>query len=215
MPRMNLKLKVTLALILITVARPGHAIEEPAYEVTAKLGEVEVRQYPAYAVAEVVLTGSARETGNKAFRILAGYIFGKNKSDKQLAMTAPVTQIPMAPAAAGQAATASGATGDNYLVQFVLPKDISVERAPPPLDPRIVLREEPPRRVAVIRYAGLWSDANYNTHLAALQETLRSAGVQWSGAPIYSRYNPPFTPWFLRRNEIWLELPAESVIPSH
>ncbi len=108
-------------------------------------------------------------------------------------MTAPVIQI---------------AVPSGYLVQFVLPRGVTLDSAPEPSDERIVLRQVETMRVAVIRYSGSWSNANYDTHLAQLKETLRKAGVQWSGEPIYSRYNPPFTPWFMRRNEIWLQLPA-------
>jgi len=71
---------------------PTRAIEEPAYEVTAKIGDIELREYAPYVVAEVLITGSATEAGNEAFRILASYIFGTNKGEKKLAMTAPVTQ---------------------------------------------------------------------------------------------------------------------------
>ncbi len=197
-----------LAIAFFTQAMPAHAIEEPAYEVTAKMVDVEVRQYSAYVVAEVLLTGSATETGNEAFRILAGYIFGKNKGEKKLAMTAPVIQAAAPTQLEMTAPVIQSAAPGAYLVQFVLPKGVTLDTAPDPVDPRIMLRQEQAKRVAVIRYSGFWSDANYNRHLAQLEETLRTAGLKWSGAPIYSRYNPSFTPWFLRRNEIWLQLPA-------
>ena len=85
-----------------------------------------------------------------------------------------------------------------------------MDAAPEPVDLRIVLRQGPARRVAVVCYAGLWLDANYQRHLTQLEETLRTAGVAWSGEPIYSRYNPPFTPWFLRPKKLWLQLPANA-----
>ncbi len=88
----------------------------------------------------------------------------------------------------------------------VLPKDVTLASAPEPLDARITLREVPPSRVAVIRYSGFWSESNYNEHLEKLQAGLRAADLAWSGEPVYSRYHPPFTPWFMRRNEIWLHL---------
>ncbi len=189
---------------------PTHAIEEPAYEVTAKIGDVELREYAPYVVAEVRIPGSATEAGNKAFRILASYIFGQNKGQKKLAMTAPVTQT-AAPVKLEMAAPViQSAAPSGYLVQFVLPRGVTLDTAPEPIDQRIVLRQVQPMRVAVIRYSGFWSDANYNRHLAQLEETLRKAGVKWSGEPVYARYNPPFTLWFLRRNEIWLSLSAHA-----
>jgi hypothetical protein len=197
-----------LAIVLFCASMPTHAIDEPAYEVTGKLGDVEFRQYAPYVVAEVLVTGSATQAGNKAFRILAGYIFGKNKGAKKFAMTAPVTQS-AAPVKLGMAAPVmQNAAPGGYLVQFVLPRGVTLDTAPEPLDQRVVVRQVQPAHVAVIRYSGFWSDANYNGHLAQLQEALRKAGMTWSGEPVYSRYNAPFTPWFLRRNEIWLQVPA-------
>jgi hypothetical protein len=87
-----------------------------------------------------------------------------------------------------------------------LPKGVTVASAPEPLDPRIQLREVLPSQVAVIRYSGFWSEANYQEHLAKLKAALRATDVAWTGEPVYSRYNAPFTPWFMRRNEIWLHL---------
>ena len=202
-----MKLTLPLAIALLAESMPTHAIEEPAYEVTAKIGDVELRQYAPYVVVEVLMSGSATESGNKAFRILASYIFGNNKGEKKLAMTAPFTQT-VAPMKLEMAAPViQSAAPGGYLVQFVLPRGVTLDTAPEPIDQRIVVRQVRSMRVAVIRYSGFWSDSNYNRHLAQLEETLRKAGVKWSGEPIYSRYNPPFTLWFLRRNEIWLRVP--------
>jgi hypothetical protein len=197
---------LSLAIALIATPMSSRAIQEPVYQVTRKLGDVELRQYAPYVVAEVLVTGTAEQAGNQAFPILAGYIFGKNRGEKKFAMTAPVTQTP-APLKMEMAAPVmqTSATG-GYIVQFVLPKDVTLASAPEPLDERVTLREMPASRVAVIRYSGFWSEANYNKHLALLQEALRAADLEWTGEPIYSRYDAPFTPWFLRRNEIWLHL---------
>ena len=208
--RVTTTLILPLGFWLFAVSMPTHAIEEPAYEVTAKLGDVELRQYAPYVVAEVLVTGSATEAGNQGFRILAGYIFGKNKGEKRLAMTAPVTLTAAPVKLEMTAPVIQSAAPSGYRVQFVLPRRVTLDTAPEPIDQRIVVRQVQPMRVAVIRYSGFWSDANYNRHLAQLEETLSKAAVIWSGEPVYSRYNPPFTPWFLRRNEIWLPLPASA-----
>ena len=95
----------------------------------------------------------------------------------------------------------------EFFVQFVLPRGVTLATAPQPLDDRVRLREAPARKLAAIRYSGFWSQANYDEHLGKLQATLRTAGLAWSGEPVYARYNAPFTPWFMRRNEIWLSVP--------
>ena len=193
-------------LALTALFAPAHATEEPEYQVVRELAGIEVRQYAAYTVAEVVVSGPAGEAGNQAFPILAGYIFGKNKGERKFAMTAPVTQVAVPTKLEMTAPVTQTVAPGGFLVQFVLPKGVTVASAPEPLDARVQLREVAPRRVAVIRYSGFWSDSNYNEHLAKLQAALRDAGLAWTGEAVYSRYNAPFTPWFMRRNEIWLHL---------
>ena len=185
---------------------PSHATEEPEYQVVRELADIEVRQYAAYAVAEVVVPGPAGEAGNQAFPILAGYIFGKNKGERKFAMTAPVTQAAMPVKLEMTAPVTQTAAPGGFLVQFVLPKGVTAADAPEPLDARVQLREVLPSRVAVIRYSGFWSESNDGEHLAKLQAALRAADLAWTGEAVYSRYNAPFTPWFMRRNEIWLQL---------
>jgi SOUL heme-binding protein len=202
--RLALVLAWVLALVLPVLSMPAHAIEEPAYTVTRTIGEVEVRRYAPYVVAEVVVPGSADAAGNAGFRILAAYIFGENRGRQRLSMTAPVTET-AAPVRLPMTApvTQSPAAG-GYRVQFVLPRGTTVTTAPVPLDARIAIREIGPTSVAVIRYSGLWSQSNYDEHLATLRAALGRAGIVALGEPTYSRYDPPFKPWFLRRNEIWL-----------
>jgi hypothetical protein len=193
-------------LALFAFPMPSQATEEPDYKVVQTLDEIELREYATYAVAEVVVPGPAAEAGNLAFPILAGYIFGKNKGTQKFAMTAPVTQAAEPVKLEMTAPVTQTAAQGGFRVQFVLPKGVTRASAPEPIDPRVTLRDVAPSRVAVIRYSGFWSDANYNQHLDKLQTALRAANMDWVGEPVYSRYNAPFTPWFLRRNEIWLHL---------
>lgn len=194
------------ALLLIGLSMPLHATEEPEYQVVRTLAEFEVRQYAAYTVAEVVVPGPADEAGSQAFPILAGYIFGKNKGEKKFAMTAPVTQTSAPVKLPMTAPVTQTASPAGFLVQFVLPKGVTAADAPEPLDARVQLRDVPAFQVAVIRYSGFWSASNYDEHLDKLQSALRAADMAWTGDPVFSRYDAPFKPWFMRRNEIWLYL---------
>ena len=189
-----------------SVAPMSSGIEEPDYEVVRKLGDIEVRRYAAYTVAEVLVAGSTDEAANWAFPILAGYIFGKNKGHKTLARTKPVTQAAAPIQFAMTAPVTQVAAPGGFIVQFVLPKGVTLESAPEPSDPRVQLRELPARTIAAIRYSGFWSASNYAEHLATLTAVLKAVALRWSGEPAFSRYNAPWTPWFLRRNEIWLSL---------
>ena len=193
--------------LLFSYTMPSHATEEPDYQVVQKLADdIEIREYGTYAVAEVLVKGAAADVGNTAFPILAGYIFGKNKGERKLEMTAPVTQTAEPVKLEMTAPVTQTAASGGFIVQFVLPKGVTVATAPEPTDERVKLRDVDPQRVAVIQYSGFWSDDNYNEHLAQLEAALRKANLATVGEPVYSRYNAPFTLWFLRRNEIWLPL---------
>ena len=204
----NLSVGTALLLVIttFTISMPSRATEEPPYQIVSTLTDIEVRQYAAYTVAEVVVAGPAGDAGSQAFPILAGYIFGKNKGERKFEMTAPVTQVAVPVKFEMTAPVTQAAAPGGFLVQFVLPKGVTVASAPAPLDARVQLREVLPRQVAVIRYSGLWSESNYNEHLAKLRAALRAADLAWEGEAVNARYNAPFTPWFMRRNEIWLQL---------
>jgi hypothetical protein len=203
LPKLATALFGFLMLALPTISK---ATDEPDYRVVRKMGEIEVRNYSPYAVAEVLVSGAAADVGNQAFPILAGYIFGKNKGERKFEMTSPVIQTAESTKLAMTAPVTQTATSGGFLVQFVLPKGVTAANAPEPLDVRVKLRDVQQSSVAVIRYSGFWTDANYNEHLAKLQAALRAADVAWIGEPVYSRYNAPYIPWFMRRNEIWLRL---------
>ena len=196
----------SLLLLLLALTPPmALAIEEPGYEVVRQIGEkVEVRRYAPFVVAEVVLDTSAADAGNQAFPILAGYIFGKNKGERKLEMTAPVIQSAEPMKMAMTAPVTQNAVAGGTRVQFVLPKTVTLATAPEPLDTRVRLREEPEAVRAAIRYSGTWSQSNYEEHLGKLKAALAAAGISTTGEPVLARYNGPMTPWFMRRNEIWL-----------
>jgi hypothetical protein len=128
-----------------------HAIEEPDYTIVQDLGDVEVRRYAPYVVAEVQVEGPAEKAGNVAFPILASYIFGKNKGAKKLAMTAPVKQAATPVTLEMTAPVQQRAEAGGYSVQFVLPKGTTVASAPEPEDERVHVREVPASELAAIR----------------------------------------------------------------
>ena len=193
--------------VTLIAAMPAHAIDEPTYAVAQTTDVFEVRQYMPYLVAEVVVPGPASEAGNQGFSLLGGYIFGKNKGERKLEMTAPVTQTTLPPVKLEMTAPVTqAATPGGFLVQFVMPKSYTLATLPEPLDARVKLREVPGNRVAVIRFSGSWSQNTYEEQLQKLRSALATAGLATAGEPVLSRYNSPFSLPFLRRNEIWLNL---------
>ena len=207
---MCLALALSLAALTLTGGN-AMAIEEPEYEVLASTDDYEVRRYDSYIIAETDVEGTYKTAGNKAFRILAGYIFGDNQASEKMAMTAPVGSRPaddgvkMKMTAPVTSTPGNEDTG-SYTYSFVMEKKYSLETLPVPNDPRVRLRVVPERTVAVHRYSGTWSEDNYLKHERLLLDALADDGVSTRGAPISARYNAPFTPWFMRRNEVMIEV---------
>lgn len=191
---------------LLGVSSLAQAIEEPAYAVARTYEVFEVRRYAAYLVAEVVVPGPAEDAGNQGFKVLADYIFGNNRGEKKLAMTAPVSQAPVPVKLEMTAPVSQLATRGGFLVQFTMPGGYTLATLPEPVDERIKLQEVAARKVAVLRYAGGWSQALYEENLEKLRQAVGKAGLSTVGEPVLSRYNSPFSLPFMRRNEIWLTL---------
>jgi hypothetical protein len=202
--RLFLSALVTLAIAASFLAERAMALEEPSFTVEKRIEEVEIRRYAPYVVAEVLVEAGAEDAGSEGFRLLAGYIFGKNKGERRIEMTAPVAQTPVKIAMTAPVTQTAAASG--HVVQFTMPAQWTLDTLPEPQDARVKLRAVPARRVAVIMYSGLWSQSRFEAHLAKLRAVLKGAGLESSGEPTWARYNPPWTPWFMRRNEIWLEL---------
>ena len=204
-----------LGAFLLTAATPLLAVDEPEYRVVERDEPIEIREYAPMVVAETRVDGSMERAGSRAFRTLFNYIDGENRARQEIAMTAPVTQAPgqeiamTAPVAQARsekiamtAPVSQRAEGGQWVVSFMMPADYTLDTLPEPLDSRVELRELPPYRAAVIRYSGFWSENNYREHLEALRTWLKNSDLEERGEPVWARYNAPFTPWFLRRNEI-------------
>ena len=182
------------------------AIEEAAYTVVQRDGEFEIRDYAPQVVAETVVAGAFERAGNQAFRALFRYISGGNRSRDKVAMTAPVTQAPTGEKIAMTAPVGQRSSQGRWAVSFTMPASFTLETLPDPSDPQVTLRRVPARRVAAMRYSGLWTEGGYLRHKMKLDSWVRGRGLLAAGDPEWARYNSPFTPWFLRRNEILIPL---------
>ena len=196
---------------ILMASTAARAIEQPKFTVVQTNADYEIRKYEPYIVAEVVVPGPESEAGGQAFSLLGGYIFGKNKGERKLEMTAPVVQTPVAAPASSTkiemtAPVVQTPTQNGFLVQFMMPSTYTLATLPEPLDAKVKLRQVEGKTVAAHTYSGSWSQSNYDEHLGILKTALTKAGVKTVGEPLYSRYNAPLTPWFLRKNEIWFNI---------
>jgi effector-binding domain-containing protein len=153
-------------------------IEKPSYTVIEKEGPFEIRQYPPQLVAETVVDAEFEEAGDAAFGRLFKYISGNNQGKKSIAMTAPVTQTDTSEKIAMTAPVTQQQTEGNYAVSFVMPSKYTLETLPQPLDERVVIKEIPAQKMAVIRYSGTWSQKRYEEKKAALEGFIRKRGLR-------------------------------------
>ncbi|MDJ0813800.1 MAG: heme-binding protein [Woeseiaceae bacterium] len=183
-----------VAMFGIAGGAPAMAIEEPRFEVIHVANNYEIRRYEPFIVAEVDVPDDAGNAGNRAFRILADYIFGNNEPGEKMRMTAPV--VSDAPRRDGGLATYA----------FVMESRYSIDTLPAPVDPRIRIVQKPAQIVAARSYSGRWTEDNFLRHEVSLVSALTIDGLAMRSEPFLARYNGPFTPWFLRRNEVLVEL---------
>jgi hypothetical protein len=178
------------------------AIEESSYSVVEQVDNFELRRYQPNIVAETLVEGDFSEVGNEGFRRLAGYIFGKNRKQQSIDMTAPVSQEPDSEKIAMTAPVSQEAEGGKWRITFTMPAEYTMETLPMPLDDKVILKQEPGRLMAAIQYSGTWSRDRYLEKEASLRSFIDAHSLQATGEPVFARYNAPYTLWFLRRNEV-------------
>jgi hypothetical protein len=189
----------------------GMAIEEAKYTVVMKEESFELRQYEPHIIAETMVEGDFDKAGNDGFRRLFKYISGENQKKQSIAMTAPVSQDASSEKIAMTAPVSQEQTGGQWRIAFVMPAEYTMDTLPQPVDPKVILRQSPARRMAAVTYSGSWSRARYEQHKELLEAFIQKKKLQPLGEPVLARYNSPFTLWFLRRNEVLIpvQMPDE------
>jgi hypothetical protein len=181
-------------------------IENPEYTVLKKQGGYEIREYAPFLAAEVAVMGTQKESLRKGFKILFDYISGNNKTQESIKMTAPVTQQPaeQSERIAMTAPVMQEQGEDSHIVSFMVPANYTLDTIPIPTDPSVTIVEKERKKVAVLRFAGYATDEKIKKKQARLKELLKGDGYQILSSFQLALYNPPWTPPFMRRNEVML-----------
>lgn len=166
--------------------------EVQPYDVERRYDDFEVRRYPEHHLVEVDVDGDFSTAGNRGFRPLVSYISGSNAEGRQIAMTAPVIQSP----------TPSG----THTVSFVLPASLDAASVPSPTNPAVRSRAVPPGLVAARTFSGGVSDSRFEENGARLLAAVAREGLAHDGEVYFARYDPPWKPGFLKRNEALVRL---------
>ena len=186
-------MKIILTILLLTLllawlkaggttARAGYATAP--YKVIRTDGKFELRDYPALVVAETPMRGA-----DNAFMRLFHFITGDNAAKQKISMTTPVFMT---------------GSGTNSTMAFVMPAKLAPGEVPKPADPGLTIRELPAGRFAVLRYSGGRNNRQETNQLARLQTWLTARSLPVLSPPVYGYFDPPWTPTFLRRNEVML-----------
>ncbi|HSM49556.1 MAG TPA: heme-binding protein [Draconibacterium sp.] len=164
--------------------------ETQKYEVLYTRENFEIRFYPEAILATVEMNGTYDNSRNSGFQVLAGYIFGGNEENSQIAMTSPVRM-----------------SGNEKLntMSFVLPSKMEFDNLPEPKDKRILLHKSKPMYTASVQFGGYANEADIAKHREKLAEILKQLNIQHTNQFEYLGYNSPFQP-VNRRNEVQVEI---------
>jgi len=181
-------LAVAVALILVGCRTTRAGYESATCQVVRSSGNFAVRDYPALMVVETPMTRTGKDADGSFMRLFR-FITGKNEAKQKIAMTTPVFM--------------SG-SGSNATMAFVLPAKLPAGEVPKPTDGAVTVRELPAGRFAVLRFRGGRNAKNEAESLAKLKAWMEKQGLSVLSPPVYGYFDPPWTPPFLRRNEVML-----------
>jgi hypothetical protein len=167
-------------------------VNEVEYRLIKKLGKVELRLYKELVIAKVEGYGDA------GFNLLFNFISGDNTAESNLEMTSPVISQNIEMTAP--------VLSEKDTIAFVMPNEYSLENTPKPNDERIKIQGIPERHVAALRFTGRWTSSNFTKKSEQLLMELRKSNIKTKGNIFAMRYSGPLTPWFLRRNEVAIEV---------
>lgn len=166
-------------------------LQQP-YQVLKRFEDFELRHYPASLQIETKVSGDFLSAGNRGFRPLVGFISGENQTRQKIAMTAPVIQEPQVDA--------------THLVRFVLPDGFSENSVPMPLSEKVKVLSVHEHLAAVRKFGGTWNEFRFRHEADLLMESIRREGLEPIGELYWSRFDPPWKPGFLKRNEVAIRI---------
>ena len=165
--------------------------EELPFKLVATMPGFEVRLYPKHVLVQVVTKGEFNSAASQGFRPLVNYISGMNAASEKFAMTAPVLHAP---------------ANELHTVSFVLPEGVELEELPLPLDATVITVEVKEHFAAAVRFRGLAGYEHFKSYGDNLLAAIKAANLKAAGDPYYARFDPPWKPGFLRRNEAIVDL---------
>lgn len=189
----------------------GSRVEQADYSVVKRMKGYEIREYPAHIVAQTKVQGPYGKSMSNGFRIIAGYIFGGNTKKESISMTAPVVaqkgeRADVSENISMTAPVVATAEGDSQLISFGMPRSYTLETLPTPNDSRVKIVIVPAKKYGAMRFSWYRSDVRIKRMQEKLISALTRDGLTSAGSPAYAGYNAPWTPPWMTRNEVLVEL---------
>jgi hypothetical protein len=181
-PRL-IPLLTIMLLVLPWLQSCSAGYETPGYRVVSADGAFEIRDYPSLTVVSAPMPHRGRDG---SFMKLFRFISGKNDHGEKIAMTTPVLM--------------SGR--ESGTMSFIVPKVVAEKGVPSPANPDLSVTVRPAARFAVLRYSGSTKPAAADAAANKLLAWIPGKGLRAKGDPVFAYYNPPWTPGFMRRNEV-------------
>ena len=182
-------------------------VENTEYSVIESKKGYEIRLYPAHIVAQTVVQGTYKEALNQGFRIVAGYIFGGNAKKESISMTSPVVEkSSISESISMTAPVMASVEGESHTIAFGMPRSHTLETLPTPTDSRVHIVTIPEKKMAVIRFSWTRTDTRVQSKKQELLSTLKKDNISVVGKPQYAGYNAPWTPPWMTRNEVMVEI---------
>lgn len=181
-------------------------VEMAPYSVVKSTHDYEIRLYPAHIVAQTTVQGPYQDALNQGFRIVAGYIFGGNTKKERIAMTAPVVEQSASESIAMTAPVMATIDGESHVIAFGMPRSYTLDSLPIPNDSRVKLVTIPEKKMAVVRFSWLRTSDRIASKKQELLAALARDRLTVRGEPQYAGYNAPWTPPWMMRNEVLVEI---------
>jgi effector-binding domain-containing protein len=202
---------ILIAIVIIVVlwsvwGYVGSRVEQADYTVLQSMNGYEIREYPAHIVAQTTVQGAQREAMSTGFRIVAGYIFGANTKKESIAMTAPVVAEKSSESIAMTAPVVATTEGDSQIISFGMPRSYTMDTLPTPTDSRVKIVTIPAKKYAVLQFSWYRTDARVKQMQEKLRALLTRDGITAHGATAYAGYNAPWTPPWMNRNEVLVDI---------
>jgi hypothetical protein len=182
-------LLVAVALVLAGCKATRAGYESAPYKVVRRDGKFELRDYPALTLVETPTGESGSNGANGGFSRLFRFITGGNEASQKIAMTTPVFM---------------SENGTNRMMAFVMPAGEKAAQVPKPTDALVAVRRLEPGRFAVLRYSGGRNAGNEAEVERRLRSWMEAERLRPKPPPVFGYFDPPWTPAFLRRNEVML-----------